>query len=157
VDPLAAQWVSGQKLPEKFKFTQIGLSNFNGEQIFYQPYRKGKINKSAVQKTNQPSSLPVKRLVALMKERDHFYLDILKMDVEGLEFDVIRDISFIPMRQLLLEFHSRFFRFGILRLALARFRLWRMGFRLAHRDATDYTFVRKSPLFTNGPRWNREN
>jgi FkbM family methyltransferase len=47
-----------------------------------------------------------------MKENEHKHLDILKIDIEGSEYDVLEDWvsrNFFPMDQLLVEWHFRFF------------------------------------------------
>ncbi len=53
----------------------------------------------------------VDTLLSLMKYYEHSTIDILKMDIEGAEYDVIPQIlsSAISIQQILVEFHSRFF------------------------------------------------
>jgi hypothetical protein len=52
-----------------------------------------------------------------MAELGHQYIDVLKMDIEGSEYDVIASIlnSNIKVGQLLVEFHHRFFNDGFQR------------------------------------------
>lgn len=54
--------------------------------------------------------IPVKKLSTIMAELNHQRIDILKMDIEGPEYDVIEDLlqSNLEVRQLLVEFHHRF-------------------------------------------------
>ena len=56
--------------------------------------------------------VPVNKLENWMHKFQHTHIDILKLDIEGSEYDVIEDwISrqWFPMTQLLIEFHQRFF------------------------------------------------
>lgn len=56
-------------------------------------------------------SKPVNTLEHWMWENGHDTLDILKIDVEGLEYDLLEawiGRAFFPFRQLLVEFHARF-------------------------------------------------
>ena len=54
--------------------------------------------------------VPMKRLHTIMLALNHDHIDILKMDIEGAEYEVIDDMieSGIKPRQLLVEFHHRF-------------------------------------------------
>jgi len=143
-DPLAIDWLSKQTLPQEFVFSPVGISGSDGSQIFYQPYRPGKIDKSAVLKTSIPSILPVKRLQTLMKERGHAKIDVLKVNIEGSEFAALSDILKIPIKQLIIEFHGRYFRrTGWLRTQWAFVRLWMKGFRHVATEGLLYTYIAK--------------
>ena len=79
-----------------------------------------------------------------MKEKGWGKLDVLKLDVEGFEFDILSSFlgSSISCSQLLVEFHygrgtgHSFFEYVVvmLRLRLA-------GYRLVHRVKADHTFL----------------
>ena len=56
-------------------------------------------------------SVPVNTLQAWMQQRQHDYLDILKIDIEGSEYDVLEALmaqNYMPFTQLLVEYHDRF-------------------------------------------------
>jgi predicted PolB exonuclease-like 3'-5' exonuclease len=57
---------------------------------------------------------PIKRLQTIMKELGHNHIDVLKMDIEGGEYEVIEDMlaSSIKPKQLLVEFHHRWAEIG---------------------------------------------
>jgi Methyltransferase FkbM domain len=59
--------------------------------------------------------VPVKKLSTIFNDLNHSQIDILKMNIEGAEYNVIDDIlaSKIPIKQLLIEFHHRFENVGI--------------------------------------------
>jgi len=67
-----------------------------------------------------------------MRELGHEYIDILKMDIEGAEYDVIKDIHHLNIRpqQILVEFHHRFPGVGIKRTKEAIEELYSMGYQL---------------------------
>eukprot|EP00475_Leptophrys_vorax_P004481 TRINITY_DN12687_c0_g1_i1.p2 TRINITY_DN12687_c0_g1~~TRINITY_DN12687_c0_g1_i1.p2 ORF type:complete len:105 (+),score=16.51 TRINITY_DN12687_c0_g1_i1:23-316(+) len=54
---------------------------------------------------------PVLRLPSFMCTLGHGFVDVLKMDVEGVEFDVcdawLRTKKHLPFGQILIEFHDR--------------------------------------------------
>lgn len=96
----------------------------------------------------QAISVPVKRLSTIMKELGHNQIDILKMDIEGAEYDVINDISKSDIRpqQILVEFHHRFPGIGLKKTKEAIERLTFMGYRLFSVSATNenFCFIQKS-------------
>ena len=56
-------------------------------------------------------SAPVNTLSNFMQERQHEYLDVFKLDIEGAEYEVLEDLiehDFLPFTQLLIEYHQRF-------------------------------------------------
>ena len=67
-----------------------------------------------------------------MNELGHRYIDVVKMDIEGSEYDVINDISRSKIRpkQLLIEFHHRFPEVGIRRTKVAISTLRSMGYKI---------------------------
>ena len=61
--------------------------------------------------------VPVRRLSTIMRELGHGAIDLLKMDIEGAEYEVIADLLACgaDVRQLLVEFHHRWPEVGIAR------------------------------------------
>jgi hypothetical protein len=56
----------------------------------------------------------MKSLADIMQFLGHKKIDVLKMDIEGLEYEIIESIvnSDIKIVQILIEFHDRFFPYG---------------------------------------------
>lgn len=79
-----------------------------GNKDSYTPIRAGREAQEGTIVT-----VPVLSLQSMMNSLNHTSLSILKMDVEGAEFDVIRkwreDKYPVPTEQLLVEFHERHF------------------------------------------------
>jgi FkbM family methyltransferase len=122
--PASIAWVRSQSLPSQFVFHDLGLSNFDGELPFYPPRKVGSTHYSQEHRgglfdRQQPVLGQVRRLATIMHSLGHERLDVLKLDIEGSEFEAIPDIlaSGIEVGQLLVEIHyhfrSRSFRAGM--------------------------------------------
>jgi hypothetical protein len=59
-------------------------------------------------------NIKVKKISSIMNSFNHKEIDLLKMDIEGLEYKIIDQIikEKIPVKQLVVEFHDRFFTKG---------------------------------------------
>ncbi|HZL86731.1 MAG TPA: FkbM family methyltransferase [Pirellulaceae bacterium] len=113
--PQSIAWVGGQKLPPQFRFHDCGISNFDGVLNFYPPRRAGGMHYSQQPRHRfgrPPEPIPgkVNRLATIAQRLGHDRIDVLKLDVEGSEFDAVPDIlaSGIPIGQLLVEIHYHF-------------------------------------------------
>ncbi len=55
-----------------------------------------------------------RRIASIMKELEHDRVDILKMDIEGAEFDVLEELvaSGANVSQIIVDFHNRYLRDG---------------------------------------------
>ena len=83
-------------------------------------------------------------LIDLMARHGHDHIDLLKMDIEGFEYEVIDHIfeKQITLRQLCVEFHDRF-RLGPKAHSSRSIRMLReLGFTLIHKHRADYTFCK---------------
>ncbi len=131
--PRSIEWVAGQELPVDFHFHPFGLAAKDGEITFSEPSEEGvhslKITseKDGGKTGSRTHSLPVQRLVTTLQKLGHERIDILKMDIEGAEYDVIGDLisAPVPISQVLIEFHHRFDNIGVAktREAIARLNL----------------------------------
>jgi FkbM family methyltransferase len=108
--PNAARFVQ-QITPEShFIFSQIGLSNRDGT-AFFTDQKRGDTSLGVTNSANITGQsvyeLPVNRLSTLMTRNGHNRIDLLKMDIEGLEYDVIDDMLAICLlpQCIILEFH----------------------------------------------------
>ncbi len=139
--PAALAWAKSQNLPDLLIIHPYGLASYDGLAKLYPPLGSGRISytlrpdrQRAAQ--TQPLEVPVKRLTTIMRELGHDHIDILKMDIEGMEYEVIDDIILddLPISQLLVEFHH--FRPGI-RLSKTRRALERLrdkNYRISYVD-----------------------
>lgn len=117
--PKSIQWVAAQQLSPSYHFFELGISNKTGTLDFYLPKNKNYVSGSLLIQDNVSQedkvTVSVNTLKDAMKTNDHTFIDVLKMDIEGAEYDVIDNILGLkmPIRQILVEFHSRFYSNGI--------------------------------------------
>jgi len=109
--PRSVEWLTKQDVPENFTAFPFGLANYTGDADFFLPVNESHVSASMTSRQSEKFvSVKVKRLSDICKELGHSSVDILKMDIEGAEYEVLDDIihSGIPIQQLLVEFHHRF-------------------------------------------------
>lgn len=117
--PKAIKYVNSHSLinNERFHFYNYGISNIDGVGKFHLPKNESNVSGS-LEKYNgvkeETIDVELKRLPSIMKELDHKNIDLLKMDIEGTEFDVIDGLQDNEIRftQLCVEIHDRFFTDG---------------------------------------------
>lgn len=117
--PKSIKWVTDQiSLPSEFRFYEYGISDKTGLVDFYLPKNTHHVSGSFVSQVNvdqtQVVKVQMKTLTDIAKELGHERIDVLKMDIEGAEYRVLENIvnSGIPIHQLAVEFHDRFFKDG---------------------------------------------
>jgi FkbM family methyltransferase len=112
--PKSLKWIQGQEINPCFHFYDYGISNKSGLTDFYLPrnpeFVSGSIKIQSNISVDTKIVVKMKSLNDIVQELGHSKIDILKMDIEGAEYDVIEDIlnSKIPINQILVEFHDRF-------------------------------------------------
>jgi hypothetical protein len=91
--------------------------------------------------------LPVKTVTTAMRELGHSRIDLLKLDIEGAEYPVLRDIirSQLDIQQLLVEFHHRFKNFSYAMTADMIRELNAVGFKLyfVSPSGEEFSFLRE--------------
>jgi FkbM family methyltransferase len=109
--PKSVKWIRSQSTPPEFNFFDYGISAKPGEMLFYPPKTDEHVSYTVSDRTRSDGGTPVKCQVldlnSIMERLDHKAIDILKMDVEGAEYDVIETLeqqSAAPA-QLMVEFH----------------------------------------------------
>jgi FkbM family methyltransferase len=143
------EWLNKQKLPEEFVFEPIALSDKDGYLTFFSPEKEDDISHKAISgKGSKAIQVKCKKISTLMRERGHVFIDILKIDIEGFEYDVIENIisENIRPKQLLIEFHHFFPEFGNKKTEQMISTLERNGFRLFNvaDSFCEYSFIYES-------------
>jgi FkbM family methyltransferase len=133
--PRSVAWVSAQTLPLRLTVHPLGLSDVDGDVEFGLPSVASHVSVSAIRRTGGTVFLPVRRLATLHAAfGDGRPIGLLKMDIEGAEYAVIRDIvaGHLRPRQIAVEFHHRFPGVGaeMTRTAIADLR--QAGYRISH-------------------------
>lgn len=116
--PKSIQWIRSQQLPESFILHEYGLADFDGEISFNPPENLDHVSHTILKRTETEAyaiRVPVRRLRTIMQQLGHAHIDLIKMDIEGAEYQVIDDLiaSQVHPMQLLIEFHHRFPNVGI--------------------------------------------
>jgi FkbM family methyltransferase len=110
--PASVAWVEAQDLPGYFRMNAIGLGTEDGTARFFKPSDPGHISHSVLSHDRVQGdsiNVPIRCLATLMAERGHAHIDVLKLDIEGLEYDVLDQLCHqgLQVRQLLVEFHHQ--------------------------------------------------
>lgn len=143
--PKSIEWVKRQGFPAGFLMHEYGIASFDGNVRFNPPENADQVSHTLLDKPSTEARaivVPVKRLTTIMKELGHNKIDILKMDIEGAEYDVVDDLlkSEIRPQQLLVEFHHRFPNVGAEKSKDAIRKLKSSGYRLVSVSSTNEEF-----------------
>lgn len=109
-------------LPREFRFNPWAVAGKDGELRLY-PRQKASGDKSETMYTlvgedgvtDEPIVVPAYSLASIVDKLGHARIDLLKMDIEGAEYDVLDSMleANIRPKQLLVEFHHRFSGIGL--------------------------------------------
>jgi FkbM family methyltransferase len=108
--PLAVNFIAGLKSTPGFVFMPYGLG-VDDCTIQFGAQDGGDHSFSIHSQHPSKISLEVRKFTSMMKMLNHDRVDILKMDIEGSEYDVIRQIveDKVIISLLLIEFHHRWY------------------------------------------------
>lgn len=116
--PTAADHFSKHPIPDGFSFHRIGLGADDGNLTLKLPVGNG--DSFTVMEYGQPAqkgtvtTVPILTVQSMLNLLGHSHLAILKIDIEGAEFDVIKKWGklgyYPPADQVLIEFHQRYFK-----------------------------------------------
>lgn len=145
--PRAIDWMHRQTLPSGVSFHEYGIGAFDGTIRFYPPRRAGSSHFSPVQRyrlehDGEFIEAPVFRISTIAERLGHDHIALVKMDIEGGEYDVIRDLvaSPLPVDQLLVEFHHGYSTIPVARTVETISLLASAGFDCFHISARTYEF-----------------
>lgn len=135
-----------ETVPPSIKFIPAALASYTGEIAMERQDEAGDFYQLKRSISSSNIIAPCVSLAALLDEHQVGKIDLLKIDIEGFEYEVLRSFlsSRIPVDQIVVEFHDwmlgplwRLKTFLIVRGLL------RKGFVLVHRCHNDYTFLRR--------------
>jgi FkbM family methyltransferase len=135
--PASVSWVRAQHLPDRFHFHALGVAARDGTARFALRSEGKRFNYRSGAALGAGSIMveaPVARLGTLMERNGHDRIDVLKMDIEGSEYEVLADLLAhrIAVGQLLVEFHHTLPGVGLSRTLHAVGSLRDAGYRLFH-------------------------
>lgn len=134
--PNSIEWLSKQQLPEGFSYFDYGISTKSGLVNFYLPvnpdFVSGSINIHENVDNHSYISVKMKSFIDITNTLKHNRIDLIKMDIEGAEYDVIDNIldSNIEVNQILVEIHDRFYSEGRKRSKMLLEKLNKKGFKI---------------------------
>lgn len=154
--PGIADWVEDQGLSSAFSFYPCALSGSDGKLDLYPRVRRdGSLSESMFSVVSEAQSMqhrvtvPTKSFTTINSNLGHARVDILKMDIEGAEYDALSSVIFSSVlpNQILVEFHHRFAGMGKTRTEDVVSRLRNIGYRLVYMSAIgrEFSFVRTLP------------
>ena len=144
--PRSLTWIKSQSIPSKFHIHSYGVSNLDGTIVLHPPIDPKHVSYSLVERPGDGAICPVYRLSTIMRMLGHTRIDLLKMDIEGSEYDVIEDLlrERLPIAQICVEFHHRWPEIGNRKTELAIEHLRSAGYRLFHVSPSgeEFSFMR---------------
>lgn len=134
---------------ELLQFHEFGIWKQNDVLKFYAPVEKEHVSHSIsnLQGTESYFEAPVKSINHIMQLNAHNHLDILKLDVEGAEYDIIESIlhAKISVKILCVEFHKQK-ETGLRPIQAMISKLEANGYFVTARENLDFTFLHKKWL-----------
>ncbi|HUL74551.1 MAG TPA: FkbM family methyltransferase [Vicinamibacterales bacterium] len=148
--PGAIAYVERQQLPPGFEAHSVGVASRDGRATFFPPENPSHISHTLLRRPETSAraiEVEVRRLSTIMRELRHESIDVLKMDIEGAEYEVLDEIldRGLAVRQILVEFHHRFPAVGIDRTRQAVRALNEAGYKIffAAESGEEYSFIRQ--------------
>jgi len=109
--PHVPAWIASQNLPPNYQFHMYGLGVEDGAASFFVPNEGVMYSMRERQDSDslREIRLPVRNLSSIVQSLNTHCIDVLKIDIEGAEYDILPSIisSPVPIKQLLIEFHHR--------------------------------------------------
>jgi FkbM family methyltransferase len=143
--PTGMNTISKTKLPKKLFFLPMALLDLVGEVKLAPPIdrEEGSWRMAA---DNIGEEMPCTTVSQIMSEYSISSIDLLKIDIEGFEYQVLYDIlqRRLAIRQICVEIHQgpdfQKTRYDRWRLVTS---LYRAGYRLIHSEGWDHTFLHR--------------
>ena len=149
--PRSIAWLKSQELPERFTLHEIGLGGKDGELRFNPPENPAHISHTLLERpeTEERSiTVPIRRITTVMAELGHDHLDVLKLDIEGSEYEVIEELiaQSVSIDQILIEFHHQFDSIPLSKTHAAIGQLNAAGYQVFHVSPSGHevSFIREA-------------
>lgn len=131
----------------QFQFLPLALAGRRGRLKLAPPLNPQEGSWFANRNEKEGVEVACTDLETLMREHGHEHIDLLKLDIEGCEYEVIDHLleRRLPVHQLCVEFHHQLlpgFRRG--QTIRAIFRLLARGYSLINITAANHTFIRRA-------------
>ena len=148
--PKSVLWVKENVTTPNFVFSPIGVAKEKGVQKLYLPINdnhvSGSIHDIKTINTSNTIDLKFDTLMNIMEANNHSKIDVLKMDIEGAEYEVIDNIHNhnIDIKQILVEFHPHLLKNGKMKTKIAIEKLQKMGYNCfgVSDSLLEYSFIK---------------
>jgi len=148
--PKSINWVNKNVNNKNFIFSPTGISIKKGSKSFYLPkeskHVSGSLKKIFTVDQNNAVELDFDTLKNQMIKNNHQKIDLLKMDIEGSEYDVIDSIltDKIEIDQILVEFHPHLIQNGRSKTKNSIKKLENIGYKCFARSNSflEYSFIK---------------
>ncbi len=131
----------------RFHFYPVGLWDRNENVRFFAPRDPNHVSHSALnlQGTEEYFVAPCQRISSIMRELHHGRIDLLKIDIEGAEYAVLRSLleDGLVVKVLCVEFDQPM---PVLATARMILQLKRAGYQPVHAESWNYTFIHESAM-----------
>ncbi|WP_400075806.1 FkbM family methyltransferase [Winogradskyella sp. R77965] len=152
--PKSIKWIKDKTLPKEFSFNSYGIGNNNDEVDFFLPLNEDFVSGSIFNRRElDPKNrlkVQLKNIRTIAEELKHNHVNVLKMDIEGSEYEVIESLFEVDLNfeQILIEFHDRFFKDGVRRSKNAISFLNSKGYEIfaISDNFEEISFINKSTL-----------
>lgn len=151
--PRAVDFIRTKPPPHDFHFHKYGLSSKDGFVRATLPvgnhasYTISQYEHAEAQEGKE-TQIPVLHIQSMLKMLNHKHISVLKIDIEGSEFDVIQHWAennyHVPADQILIEFHERYFNSAKSLVTRAIEQMQSIGFQVFHRTKLEISFIRTS-------------
>jgi FkbM family methyltransferase len=146
--PTGTATIQRESIPgDRLRFMPIGLAGQEGRLNFQAPGDPGEGSfRESAQPAPAASQFPCQTLSGLMAQLGWTRIDVIKMDIEGFEYGVLRNLleSRIDVQQICVEFHyGPAFNHQRNEMVRMIFALRRAGYDLICRVQQDHTFLRR--------------
>jgi FkbM family methyltransferase len=150
--PFAAAWLAKKSVPSSFRFHPWAIAGSDGVLPLY-PRLKKDGTFSDVMFTQVPEGaardhridVPALTIDTAMRRLGHDRIDLLKVDIEGAEYEVLEALPTAAPAQLLVEFHHRFPGIGVAKTSQIIERLRSRGYRImaVSQSGREVSFLRR--------------
>ncbi len=144
--PKSISYMEQYKNQERLVFIPEGIAERDGKEYFYLPSNDEYVSGAIAFREGLKEhgiEVTVKSFGTIVKEIAIDDIDVLKMDIEGTEFDILPKLLDLKCNidQILVETHERFYKDGNYKLNILLDDFYRHGYEIAHYDDNDFTFT----------------
>lgn len=146
--PTGAATVRRMKPHSNLWFHPFGLAGRDGNMSFGLPKVTQEGSYRVAQGTNEDVDFPCRRLSSWLREQQLDEISLLKLDIEGFEYEVLPDVIAAGFRphQIAVEFHHFMEGFSRLDTLMAVWTLHAAGYRISAKHRQDYLFTRATDM-----------